>query len=90
MTGAEHHAWETGLMDTTAYVGLDVHKGTISVALAESGRGGEVRGDERGDRDLPRRQAFQLRSESSALRKSSRNPSQIPSRITKTTLNISI
>ena len=43
MTGAEHHAWETGLMDTTAYVGLDVHKATISVALAESGRGGEVR-----------------------------------------------
>lgn len=43
MTGAEHHAWETGLMDTTAYVGLHVHKATISVALAESGRGGEVR-----------------------------------------------
>jgi transposase len=30
-------------MDATTYVGLDVHKATISVALAESGRDGEVR-----------------------------------------------
>ena len=43
MTGTEPHAWETGLMDTITYVGLDVHKATISVALAEGGRGGEVR-----------------------------------------------
>jgi len=30
-------------MQTTAYVGLDVHKATISVAVAEDGRGGAVR-----------------------------------------------
>ncbi len=30
-------------MNKTLYVGLDVHKGTIAVALAEDGRGGEVR-----------------------------------------------
>ncbi len=30
-------------MDTITYVGLDVHKATVSVALAEGGRGGEVR-----------------------------------------------
>jgi transposase len=40
MTGTEPHAWET---DIITYVGLDVHKATISVALAEGGRGGEVR-----------------------------------------------
>ena len=43
MTGTEPHAWETGRMDTITDVGLDVHKATISVALAEGGRGGEVR-----------------------------------------------
>jgi hypothetical protein len=43
MTGTEPHAWETGLMDNITYVGLDVHKGTVCVALAEGGRGGEVR-----------------------------------------------
>jgi hypothetical protein len=26
MTGTEPHAWETGLMDITTYVGLDVHR----------------------------------------------------------------
>jgi transposase len=41
--GVEPHAWETGLMNAITYVGLDVHKATISVALAKSGRRGEVR-----------------------------------------------
>ena len=43
MTGTEPHAWETGLMDTITYVGLDVHKATVCIALAESGRDGDVR-----------------------------------------------
>ena len=30
-------------MNDITYVGLDVHKATVSVAIAESGRGGEVR-----------------------------------------------
>src|SRR5215472_13702687 len=30
-------------MDTITYVGSDVHKATVSVAVAESGRGGEIR-----------------------------------------------
>src|ERR1700722_3752589 len=34
---------ETGLMNDITYVGLDVHKATVCVAMAESGRGGEVR-----------------------------------------------
>src|SRR5215831_11901540 len=43
MTGTEPQAWGTGLMDDITFVGLDVHKATVSVAVAESGRGGEVR-----------------------------------------------
>src|SRR5215469_12142623 len=43
VAGTEPHAWETGLMDTITYVGMDVHKATVSVALAEAGRGGEIR-----------------------------------------------
>jgi hypothetical protein len=39
--GTEPHAWETGLTDVITYVGLDVHKATVSVAVAESGRGGD-------------------------------------------------
>ena len=31
-----------GLMNDITYVGLDVHKATVCVAIAESGRGGEV------------------------------------------------
>ena len=43
MTGAEPHAWGTGLMDDITFVGLDVHKATVCIAVAEGGRGGEVR-----------------------------------------------
>ena len=43
MAGTEPHAWGTGLMDNITYVGLDVHKATVCMAVAEGGRGGEVR-----------------------------------------------
>src|SRR5438309_5450616 len=43
MTGTEPHAWGTGLMDDIIFVGLDVHKATVCIAVAEGDRGGEVR-----------------------------------------------
>src|SRR5580704_10965451 len=43
MAGTEPHAWGTGRMDDITYLGLDVHKATVCVAIAESGRGGEIR-----------------------------------------------
>ncbi len=43
MAGTEPHAWGTGLMEDITFVGLDVHKATVCVAVAEGGRGGEVR-----------------------------------------------
>jgi transposase len=43
MAGTEPHAWGTGLMEDIIFVGLDVHKATVCVAVAESGRNGEVR-----------------------------------------------
>ena len=43
MAGVEPHAWGAGLMSSIAFIGLDVHKATIAVAVAEGIRGGEVR-----------------------------------------------
>jgi transposase len=43
LAGAEPQTWGTGLMNNIVFVGLDVHKATIAVAVAEGGRGGEVR-----------------------------------------------
>ena len=40
MTGAEPHAWETGLMDIITYVGLDVHKPALAKAGGDGLRGG--------------------------------------------------
>ena len=35
MAGTEPHAWGTGLMDDITFVGLDVHKATVCIAVAE-------------------------------------------------------
>ena len=43
MAGAEPQTWGTDLMHDTIFVGMDVHKATISVAVAAGARGGEVR-----------------------------------------------
>ena len=40
-------------MNDITYVGLDVHKATVCVAIAESGRGGEVRRGWRYSRTAP-------------------------------------
>jgi transposase len=42
LAGAEPQTWGTSLMNDTIFVGLDVHKETIAVAIAEGRRGGEV------------------------------------------------
>ena len=44
MAGGEPHACATGRMNSiSTYVRLDVHKATVAVAVAEGGRGSEVR-----------------------------------------------
>ena len=43
MAGTEPHAWETARMNSITYVGVHVRKATVAVAVAEGGRGGEVR-----------------------------------------------
>jgi hypothetical protein len=35
MAGTAPHGWEMGRMDDITYVGLDVHKATLCVAVAE-------------------------------------------------------
>ena len=35
MAGTEPHAWGTDLMDDITFVGLDVHKATVCIAVAE-------------------------------------------------------
>jgi hypothetical protein len=43
-TGAEPHAYRRRIMDKPIiYIGLDVHKETVAVAVAEGGKRGEVR-----------------------------------------------
>ena len=43
MAGAEPQEWGRDQMQGSTFIGLDVHKATISVAIAQGERGGEVR-----------------------------------------------
>jgi hypothetical protein len=43
LASAEPQTWGAGPMNNTIFVGPDVHKEKIAVAVAEGGRGGEVR-----------------------------------------------
>ena len=43
MAGAELQEWGTDQLQHTIFIGLDVHKATISVALAQGDRGDEMR-----------------------------------------------
>jgi hypothetical protein len=43
LAGAEPQTWGMWLTNNILFVGLDVHKATIAVAVAEGPRGGEIR-----------------------------------------------
>jgi hypothetical protein len=42
LTDAEPQTWETGLTNDIIFAGLDVHKATVAIAVAEGVRGGEA------------------------------------------------
>jgi hypothetical protein len=61
LAGAEPRAWGMGLMNTTIFVGLDVHKATVAVAVAAELRGwqdtptGDISEPRRSDRQAGRK-----------------------------------